>query len=343
MKTAEIKHIGRAQMYRKLVNVKSVSYHNSKVGIMVDDQPPTLATLPCFRGPEKEPRWLLAAKISIFPNFKLPTFGWGWRVQLCWRQIHHRQFRKAFYLTINVLMFTSALSFGAVGQPGKPLPENAEAGRYGAGWECKRGFRQKDNSCIGVKLPDHAFLTKNTYGKGWDCYYGFAEKGDKCVAVQVPANAYLDPYLGDSWKCLSGYRQSNEACEPIIIPENAFLSETSSSRGWDCERGYRATELACIKVEVPDHAYLTTSGDEWKCDRGFEEKNKACVTVRVPDHAVFVGDSYGQKWKCNRGFEMMRGGCVQIKLPENAHLAYSGNTWECNRPYRLLSSECVIE
>lgn len=192
-------------------------------------------------------------------------------------QLMHRQFRKAFHLTINVLMFTSALSSAAIGQSGKPLPENAEAGRYGSGWECKRGFRRQDDSCLEVKLPDHAYRVNTTYGKGWNCHYGFVEESDQCIAVQVPANAYLDPYFGDSWQCLSGYRRSNVGCDLIKVPENAFLSETAGPRGWECERGYLATELSCVKIEVPEHAYLTSSGDKWRCGRGFEEKDKACV------------------------------------------------------------------
>jgi len=110
-----------------------------------------------------------------------------------------RQIHKMFHLTINVLMLTSALGSGAFGQSAKPLPANSEAGRYGSDWECKRGFRRQDDSCLEIKLPNHAFLANTTYGKGWECSYGYAEKGGECLAVQVPVNAYLG---GGSWRCL---------------------------------------------------------------------------------------------------------------------------------------------
>ena len=105
---------------------------------------------------------------------------------------------KVLRLTINVLMFTSALGSGAFGQSAKPLPANSEAGRFGSDWECKRGFRRQDDSCLEVKLPNHAFLANTTYGKGWECHYGYAEKGGQCIAVQLPANSYLDPLSDDS-------------------------------------------------------------------------------------------------------------------------------------------------
>jgi hypothetical protein len=96
---------------------------------------------------------------------------------------------RALALTITVLLHFAS---GAFGQTARPVPENAQASRYGSGWECNRGFRRQDDACFEVKLPDNAFLTHSSYGKGWDCHYGFLEKGDQCLTVQIPANAYLD-------------------------------------------------------------------------------------------------------------------------------------------------------
>jgi hypothetical protein len=236
-----------------------------------------------------------------------------------------------------------ASNSNAMAQAPKNPPANAEAVRYGSGWECKHGYQRQEDSCLEVKVPNHAFLTNTIYGKGWECSYGFVEDGDRCVAVKVPANASIDSYFGNGWQCLSGYRKSDAGCEFITVPDHAFLSQTATWRGWECERGYHATEAACIKIEVPSHAFLIEAGDDWRCERGYEIKNNACSVVHVPDHATYVAEQFGKKWKCIRGFEERGAECAQIKIPANAHLASSGNSRECNRPYRLLGKECAKE
>lgn len=126
-------------------------------------------------------------------------------------------------LQTSVLLSASLLfSPSAFGQATPPVPANAEASRYGSGWECNRGFRRQGASCLAVVAPDHAFLTNESYGKGWECHYGFAEKANRCLAVQVPAYAYLDPYYGDRWQCMRGHRRNDTGCEHIRCPTMRF-------------------------------------------------------------------------------------------------------------------------
>ncbi|MEJ2336304.1 MAG: hypothetical protein P8Y26_11840 [Gemmatimonadales bacterium] len=45
-----------------------------------------------------------------------------------------------------------------------------------------------------------------SYGDGWECDRGFRRVNQSCVAVEVPPNAYLDP-SGGRWECSRGYRK----------------------------------------------------------------------------------------------------------------------------------------
>lgn len=88
-----------------------------------------------------------------------------------------QSYYRALALTMTVLLQTaSGLSSSAFGQTARPVPENAQASRYGSGWTCNGGFRRQDDTCFEVQLPDNAFLTNSSFGNGWDCT-AFSRRG----------------------------------------------------------------------------------------------------------------------------------------------------------------------
>ncbi len=92
-----------------------------------------------------------------------------------------------------------------------------------------------------VELPPNAHLDRS--GRGWECDRGYRKSDDTCVAVEVPPNAYLDSYA-ENWKCKRGYRKSGNSCAPVEVPANAHLG--FSGRGWACDPGYRREGVNCI-------------------------------------------------------------------------------------------------
>src|SRR5580693_2626886 len=73
----------------------------------------------------------------------------------------------------------------------KVMPANARAKQYGAGWECKPGFRQEEAACAAIKLPENAYLSDDSFGPGWACKREYKSVGNGCVAVKLPQNAYF--------------------------------------------------------------------------------------------------------------------------------------------------------
>src|SRR5262249_25841640 len=54
----------------------------------------------------------------------------------------------------------------------------------------------------------------------YGCKYGYHQRDQMCVPVDVPAHAYLNSF-GDDWKCDRGFRRVNGRCDPIVVPDNA--------------------------------------------------------------------------------------------------------------------------
>jgi hypothetical protein len=132
----------------------------------------------------------------------------------------------------------------ALGAPAT-IPENARATSYGSGWECKPGYQRTGAAgCVAIVVPGNAFPTNDTYGRGWDCSRGHRLVDGACVGVQVPENAFLTA-AGDSWECERSYRQTGKACTAISVPKNAFLTDIVYGSGWSCDRGYQARDGAC--------------------------------------------------------------------------------------------------
>lgn len=157
------------------------------------------------------------------------------------------------------------------------MPDNASAGKYGGGWECDRGYRERGGDCTAVDVPANAYATDRSYGLGWECMRGFRAVDKKaCVPIAVPENGYLDA-SGDNWNCNRGYRKSGAACLAVMVPENGYFVDSPSGRGWHCDRGFRAVGDACVAVEVPQNAHLDYSGNAWECDRPYRRLQDNCT------------------------------------------------------------------
>ena len=79
-------------------------------------------------------------------------------------------------------------------------------------WDCDRGFLPTDDTCVGIAVPENAFLSESSkYGDGWERKRGFEKSRDGCQPVIVPANAHLR-YDGASWECNKPFRERNGSC-----------------------------------------------------------------------------------------------------------------------------------
>ncbi len=120
-------------------------------------------------------------------------------------------------------------------------PANAHMQRYGAGWDCDRGFRERTNSCAPLEIPQEGHAGRS--GNDWECNRGYQQHDETCVAIEVPSNGYLD----------------------------------SPGRDWDCERGFKKSLYACLPFEVPTNAHLSHSGNSWACDPGYQRRGETCA------------------------------------------------------------------
>ena len=173
----------------------------------------------------------------------------------------------------------------------KEVPVNAQAKPYGAGWECKRGFRQGGVACVAIKLPENAYLSETSYGSGWECKRGYKGDGSSCPAVTVPPNAHLSGSTrGDDWECERGYRKTGAGCNSVIVPKHGYLTDSFQDRGWNCDRGFRALGNECVAVKVPQNAYLSDSSltPGWQCDRGFRQSGDTCLPIEVPRNGTLL-------------------------------------------------------
>src|SRR6185312_8936375 len=84
-------------------------------------------------------------------------------------------------------------------------PRHAQASLYGGGWECSRGFRQVEETCVPIKVPPNAYLS--SYGRDWECNRGYIkdDEGLGCKVVKIPANAHV----GDEEAFVAGVSASS--------------------------------------------------------------------------------------------------------------------------------------
>lgn len=153
------------------------------------------------------------------------------------------QTRRRCFRAVALFLSAFAIGLSSAGYAGTvKVPDNAHAKNYGSGWECDKGFREKNRGCIAIKVPDNAFPTNSNYGQGWECSWGFRQVGTRCAAFKVPQNAFLNSF-GDKWKCDRGYRARGDRCEQIKVPQNAHLD--FSGNGWQCNRPFRRIKNRC--------------------------------------------------------------------------------------------------
>jgi hypothetical protein len=156
------------------------------------------------------------------------------------------------------------------------LPENATAKSYGTGWNCDKGYREKNSTCEVVIVPDNAYPTNKVYGIGWECNRGFRKRDDACIVIKIPVNGYLD-YDGKQLKCNRGYLMVDKFCKVINVPKNGFLTKSAYGPGWECERGYQADKDACISIKLPENSHINFSGNNWECNKPYQRRNNQCI------------------------------------------------------------------
>lgn len=157
------------------------------------------------------------------------------------------------------------------------IPANASANRYGAGWLCDPGYRERDGECKAIEVPPNAYATNKPYGRGWGCSRGYLLTDGACVRIEVPPNAYLDMTSGRRWQCERGYRVRAQECVAIEVPENGYLSGNSYDAGWKCKRGYAAVDGDCVFLQLPDNAHIDYSGNDWTCNAPYFKRGDSCV------------------------------------------------------------------
>src|SRR6185437_9343610 len=208
-------------------------------------------------------------------------------------------------------------------------PRHAQASLYGGGWECSRGFRQVEETCVPIKVPANAYL--DFFGRDWECNRGYIKDGQGlgCKVVKIPANAHVgdEEAFGTGWECDVGYREVSGRCTRVVVPANAYYSELSFGRAWECNPGYRQEGNTCMAVRTPTHGFLVGERDEWACERGFMKSADSCVRVPVPANGYL--NSSGDDWRCERGFRQKGTSCVRLVVPAGGYLEYTGNEWTC--------------
>lgn len=120
------------------------------------------------------------------------------------------------------------------------IPENARSAFHG--WECNRGFAQKDAACVPLEVPANAYL--NSQGSGWYCNRGYRRDRQSCVAVTVPPNAYADEAdFTNGWQCNRGYRRAGKTCAAVVVPANAYLADSTYQEAIGVVRRVSASKM----------------------------------------------------------------------------------------------------
>lgn len=75
---------------------------------------------------------------------------------------------------------------------------------------CKKGFNIFEGRC--VKVPTHAVPSLDN--PGWDCKPGYVQKRNSCIGIKVPKNGQLTPD-GKNWECNPGFERYRSSCKKI--------------------------------------------------------------------------------------------------------------------------------
>ena len=165
-------------------------------------------------------------------------------------------------------MGTAGPAIGAIGKPAVVACRS----KY-HDWEAATPYF---DGCLPIEVPENALATGSSYGRGWECRRGYREVNETCIVIKIPENAYLNA-SGVRWECNRGFREFDKACVAINVPENGYLTESDFGSGWKCERGFQAKGEMCIPVELPANAHIDFSGSDWDCDRPYEKHKGGCV------------------------------------------------------------------
>jgi hypothetical protein len=171
-------------------------------------------------------------------------------------------------------VYQKPVSYTPTANYASQLPRYAKLDYTKSGWECIKGYRRHNNSCVQVIIPQHGKLDYT--GKNWECRKGYRRHGKGCGRVQIPPHAELD-YTGTNWKCRKGYRRNGQGCGRVQIPPHAELDYTGSN--WKCSKGYRRYGKGCGRVKVPAHAELDYTGSNWKCSRSYKRHGNVCRAI----------------------------------------------------------------
>ena len=91
------------------------------------------------------------------------------------------------------------------------MPAHGYLNVSGADFECLRGYRQVDQDCVEIRMPENAYLDDSSYGLGWRCDRGYSQQAETCVARRLPNNANLD-HSGNGWECSPPFEQRGQRC-----------------------------------------------------------------------------------------------------------------------------------
>jgi hypothetical protein len=67
---------------------------------------------------------------------------------------------------------------------------------------------------VAIVVPANGYLADAGYGPGWQCERGYRAVDETCVAVKVPENAHIDLF-GSGWACNRPYRKQQDGCAPL--------------------------------------------------------------------------------------------------------------------------------
>ena len=123
------------------------------------------------------------------------------------------------------------------------VPNTGEAAEHPAARPCGEGVRRAGDGCRRTAIPANGYAVDERYGSGWRCRHGYRERDGSCVAIEVPENAHLIA-RETRWRCNRGYERVDQSCQEVAVPPNAHLD--LSGKRWECSRGYKRLEDRCV-------------------------------------------------------------------------------------------------
>ena len=112
------------------------------------------------------------------------------------------------------------------------MPEHASPERYGSGWECDRGYREINGTCIAVKVPADAYWGAQTQRSLQNFKIGghkFPRPMIKAFGIVKKAAAMTNQELGklDAKKC----EWIVQACDEVIAGKLDERGDSAATSG----------------------------------------------------------------------------------------------------------------